>query len=113
MSLVAAELLGDGALPPEETVAALYRLGITFPDRDDHHFAYPLHQHLHGRVAVAADVLNACPLLIGVREAFYRAVVPHPEENLSACGVRHDHQFTGEGGGKVSAAFTPPTVARR
>jgi len=76
--LIAAKLLGNGTLPPEEAVAALHGLGVAFPDRDDRHFSYSLHQHLHGRVTVAGDILDTRPQFIGIGDAFYGSAVPHP-----------------------------------
>ena len=86
---VAAHLLRDGALPPEEAIAALHRLGVAFPHVDHEDPVHRLHQHLHRRIAVASDVLHSGTQRIGVLDADHAAVVAHAQEDLSADRVGH------------------------
>ena len=94
--LVAAELLRHRALPPEEAVAALHRLGVALAHVDHEHSVHRLRQHLHRRVAVAGDVLHAGAQGVGVSDPLHGTVVAHAEENLAADGVRQRDDLAGE-----------------
>jgi hypothetical protein len=99
------EFLGDGALPPEEAVAALDRLGVALADRHHRDFSDTLQENLDRRVAVAGDVLDAGPQLVRVADPCDRAVVADAEQNLSAQGVGQGHELAGKGGGKALLVF--------
>jgi len=97
--LVAAELLGDGALSPEITVAALNGLGFTFADRHHDDLADSLQQDLDRRIAVAGDVLDASPQRVGIGNPLNGSVVAHSQQDPAPCCIGKAYQLAGKGRG--------------
>ena len=56
---VTAELLGHCTLTPEKSIAALHGLGVAFANLNHEYLTHRLCQHLHRRIAISRDVLNA------------------------------------------------------
>ena len=98
---VSVEFLRDRALAPEEAIAALDRLGVAFADVHGENSPNGFHPHLHERVAISRDVLDAGTEPIGVLDPADGAVITHAQKNLSANGVGQSDHLPGERRRKV------------
>ena len=98
---VSAEFLRDRTLAPEETIAALDRLGVAFTDVHGENSSNGFNPDLHGRIAIPRDVLDAGAQPIGVLDPADGAVITHAQKNLPADGVRQGDHLPGERRRKV------------
>ena len=91
-----AELLGGRTLTPEETIAALHRLAVTLAHVDCEHTVHWLDQHVHGRVTVAGNVLDAGAKRIGILDADHGTVIAHAEKDPAPDGIGQGHEIPRE-----------------
>ena len=90
---VTAELLGHCALTPEESIAALHGLGVAFANLNHEYLTHRLCQHLHRRIAISGDVLNAGAQSVGVPDPDHDAIIAHSQKDLPSNRVRQGHDF--------------------
>lgn len=98
-------------LTPEESVAALHRLGAALAHSHDHHGTDRLHDQLNRRIAVAGEVLDAGSELVRVSDPRHGAVVADSQQDFASQRIGQRHNLAGERGRQTlfklqSRAFT-------
>lgn len=80
----------------KEAIAALHRLGGTFPHVDRNYSANRFRMYLNRWIAIAGDILDTCTQTVGVLYADHGSVIAYAQKNSAADGIGKGHKFPRE-----------------